>query len=216
LINVQHACCDPSLMAGRAFTGAAGEFNWATVSAEPIEGMPASGMPVISVTGPEPLASSATRRLQEAAPIGRPHSSAKEAVRLLSEMAAACSGAAWMTAGQAGDGVAAALLHGDGATVEECGICYARLAAASEAETSSTPALTKSASSSSSVSAGTGAVGASSVACARCSAVFHHWCIGDWLRALPTARRAFSAVIGPCPYCAAEITVDGESSAAAT
>eukprot|EP00731_Ephydatia_muelleri_P027424 Em0019g297a len=40
-----------------------------------------------------------------------------------------------------------------------------------------------------------------------CSRSFHHACLFEWLKGLPTSRQSFKTVFGECPYCGQPITV---------
>lgn len=73
-----------------------------------------------------------------------------------------------------------------------CGICYAAVKTTSPSSAVTTTAA----------AAAAGGV----VVCSNCRVRFHPSCIGEWLRAQTQSRRAFAAVIGPCPYCSADIT----------
>lgn len=206
---------------GCAYVCGTGEFSWATVSAEAVDGTArAIARPTIAVTGPEPAASIARQKLEAVMARHGPDAATAAVTRMLGEMAAACATAEWNNRP-----LHASSEAGVAATVE-CGICYAPLGRPSTrnvstdlAAASSPPAAAAALSSSASSSrlAAVESAGTSSaVHCPRCPTAFHARCVGDWLRGLPAARSAFSAVIGPCPYCGAELTVDAAPLTVAT
>lgn len=41
----------------------------------------------------------------------------------------------------------------------------------------------------------------------KCGRSYHHACLLDWLRSLPSTRNSFGTLFGSCPYCQQSISV---------
>lgn len=41
----------------------------------------------------------------------------------------------------------------------------------------------------------------------QCSQAFHHACLFEWLKSVPTSRQSFNTIFGECPYCSRAISV---------
>jgi E3 ubiquitin-protein ligase FANCL len=44
----------------------------------------------------------------------------------------------------------------------------------------------------------------------RCRQCFHHSCLHEWLRTLPSSRTSFDTIFGECPYCQEVISLKGQ------
>ena len=42
----------------------------------------------------------------------------------------------------------------------------------------------------------------------RCSKIYHHVCILDWLQSLTSSKISFGKMFGQCPYCNESITIE--------
>ena len=41
----------------------------------------------------------------------------------------------------------------------------------------------------------------------RCGRAFHHGCLYEWMRGLPSVRQSFGTLFGECPYCGTAMTI---------
>ncbi|XP_065883470.1 E3 ubiquitin-protein ligase FANCL-like isoform X2 [Dysidea avara] len=42
----------------------------------------------------------------------------------------------------------------------------------------------------------------------QCCQAFHHSCLFEWLKSVPTSRQSFNTIFGECPYCSKPISVN--------
>lgn len=165
----------------------AGEFMWATVDTSAILEA-GQRCPGIVVAGPEPDASKALQQLKQAS--GTEMNSLTSVKAVLSELAErlrSVAGEAW-----------ACSSADESSHQAECGICYAPIS-----ETHLDPTIMTDPRA---VAAMSSEASAAPIECPGCPAQFHPGCISEWLRHQPSSRRAFAAVIGPCPYCSRDLT----------